>query len=144
MKYIYALEESADTFELYAESDQQALSSLLEICSKESASPIFLENSSGDVLWECADRAEKVEALREGTSIPLKKGETVSFQWKQGDKLYPVQGVIKRITLDWRSNNPAQKYLYQIRLDTPITITIPKGKLLVVKRTSMKNIEKIF
>ena len=145
--YTYGLSNvhtgTTETYTMLAESDEQALANLLEACSESSLSPLFLEDlKSRKQIWE--SKTYQVPILTEGVSIPLEKGERVAFEWKQGTSVYPVTGTIKKIYKDWRSTNPAQKYIYRIVLDKPVTITIAPGKSLAVKRTSMKNIRKLF
>jgi hypothetical protein len=87
--------------------------------------------------------ADSLVTLSEASGVSLNKGDTVTFDWKQGKYFFPVEGIVEKVLIDRKSVNPAQRYLYQIRLLSSVQVTVDEGQRLTVKRTSMKNIEKI-
>ena len=94
---------------------------------------------TGSHIINVADLEESV--IVESRSL-LPKGQTITFDWNFDGKVVPVTGVIQKILKDKKSINPAQKYLYQIKLTVPATVELRPGKTLTVKRTSMKNIQR--
>ena len=90
--------------------------------------------------WEDVSDLEESVIVESRSLLP--KGQTITFDWNFDGKVVPVTGVIQKILKDKKSINPAQKYLYQIKLTVPATVELRPGKTLTVKRTSMKNIQR--
>lgn len=116
---------------------------MLELCSNNSLSPVFLyEKESKKKIWECKEYENRSKL--EEVSSPIKKGEELEFIWKIAGKEYRVTGIVEKTYNDWKSTNPAQKYLYQIRLTKPLVMTMDPGRRITIKRISMKDIQKLY